>query len=224
MLPGLDIIAGAGFLMLASSNQAPAIRCAMTKAPVINVHPITRQIEYDFSKTSAQLTSMGRDTVSPYAPAADTVTGGLTVDMPQTKLEARFGGMAYPGDVACAWYDTVTITIELRPKIYIARENTRNTVCRDAILEHERKHVAVNREIFNDYARSVGLAVQKAVNEAGPLGPFNEDRMEETKNVLMEHVKSAITAGELQLRKKISEKQGQIDSYEEYERVSAICR
>lgn len=222
MLPGLEI-AAAGLLTLAG-GKAASVQCSVSKAPVINVRPVTRDIEYDFSKPAKMLTAMGSDTVNPYSPSTDTITGGLTVDMPQTKIEVQFGGVQYPGDVVCAWYDTVTIIIELQPKIYVAKENAGKRACREAILEHEQKHVRVGREIFNEYAQSVGLAVQGAVNDAGAVGPFNGSRMEETKKTLMEHVKSAITANELKLRKEIRERQGKVDSYEEYERVSAICR
>ena len=48
--------------------------------------PKTQDVIYDFSKSSAELSRMKSDTVSPFAPGTRTVTEGLRVDQPAVSV------------------------------------------------------------------------------------------------------------------------------------------
>lgn len=219
MLPGLEIVT-AGLLTLASGG---GVQCTVPKAPVINVVPSTQAIQYDFSKPEADLTAQKSDTVSPYAPGVDTATRGLRYDQPEMKMEVSWGYMQYPGGATCFWYDTVNISVQLKPQIFIAKELSEGR-CRDAVIEHENKHVKVDRAIVNSYVQNIGRSVQDAVNAAGAMGPYNADQIEPMQKKLVDHIKSAISMHELTLYKEMRAKQGQVDSLEEYNRVNGICR
>ncbi|HEY8191190.1 MAG TPA: hypothetical protein VIG74_02105, partial [Alphaproteobacteria bacterium] len=169
MIPGLDIIATAGLLTLAAAGGMPA--CTVPKAPTISINAISQPIRYDYSKSEAQLSAMKNDTINPYAPGTDTATGGLRQDKPELSMNVRVGYRGVPGGPTCFWYDTVTVEIKLKPVIYIAREN-QSGACGAAILEHEKKHVAVDHRVTNSFVAAVGEVVRKAVNEAGGLGPY----------------------------------------------------
>jgi len=223
MIPGLDIIAAAGIMTL-TAGKAPVLQCAVPKAPIINVNPVTQPIAYDFTKSSAELGSMHVNATTPYAPGTDTTTGGLRHDEPQIRLEISVGSVQHGSGPLCFWYDTVTVTIELQPKIYIAREQARDKTCRTAILAHEKKHVAVDREVINQYAQGIGKAVQSAVNAAGGIGPYSADSAAATQDMMIEHIRTAIASQELAVEQEMHRRQSQVDSYEEYQRVSAICQ
>lgn len=218
MLPGLEI-ATAGLLTLAAGS----VQCAVPKAPVINVVPTTQAIQYDFSKSEVDLTAQKSDTVSPYAPGVDTTTRGLRYDQPEMKMEVSWGYMQYPGGATCFWYDAVNISVHLKPQIFIAKELNRGK-CRDAVIEHEKKHVKVDRAIVNSYVQNIGKSVQDAVNAAGAMGPYNADQVEPMQKKLVEHIRNAISIHELTLHKEMRARQAEIDSLEEYGRVNAICR
>ena len=223
MMPGLEVVAVAGYLTLAAGKN-PALQCVVPKAPVINVTPVTKEIEYDFTKSSDELGMMHNDTVNPYAAGADTTTGGLRHDAPQVSMAVKIGYKQHSTGPVCFWYDSVAIDIQLQPKIYIASDQAEDKKCRDAIIEHEKKHVVVDRQVINKYAQDIGKAVQEAINIAGGIGPYNPDRIEDTQAMMTEHVKIALESRQLALAQEMRQRQSEVDSYEEYERVSAICQ
>lgn len=205
-------------------RTAADVRCQVPKAPVIQILPKTAPIRYDFSKTTQQLTAQGSNTVNPYAASVDSSTGGLRADQPEMKSNIRMGTRTYPDlKVGCLWYDSVIVNINMNPVIYIAQEYQQDP-CKAAIMEHELKHVAVDREVMGRYAQEVGKAVQDAVNQAGAMGPFNVNEMNAYQDSYISHVQSAINSQELLLTKQMRQRQGQVDTREEYDRVSKICK
>lgn len=216
---GLETLATAGWLILAGNMV-----CTVPRAPDIRVNPVSAQIQYEYNLTSAQLDSFKTDTINPYAPGTDTSTGGLRHDRPAVKTEVRWGVQHDSArQVACLWYERIDITIELQPKIYIAREKQKDRACREAIEQHELKHVTVDREVINRYARDIGNAVKMAVDGAGAMGPFPYNDLEEVQKRLVEHVRAAVDSRKLLLYQDMARQQAAVDSLEEYERVSKIC-
>ena len=225
VLARLKIITVIAFVMLVSgigSVHASPVPCYVPKAPKININPITQPIEYDYSKSQEELTAMQSSTVNPYAVNVDTATNGLRQDTPVTQMEVSLGSKGYAGDVFCMWYDTINVTIQLQPKIYIAEE-FKSGRCHDAILEHEKKHIAVDHEVINKYSQDIGQAILSAVNSAGAMGPYNRYELPEMQDLMVEHIKSAVSSKELFLKEDMRRRQSQIDSLEEYEAVSVIC-
>ncbi len=205
-------------------RSAADVRCTVPKAPVIQVLPKTADIRYDYGHTTAQLTNMGSNTVNPYAANLDTTTGGLRSDAAKIASSIKMGTQTYPGlGVGCIWYDSIVVNISLNPIIYIAKEYQQEP-CKSAITEHEIKHVSVDREVMNKYANEIGRAIQSSVNQAGALGPFNVQEMPQQQDRLIKHIQSAIDSQQLMLEKEMRVRQGQIDSLEEYQRVSKICK
>lgn len=205
-------------------RSAADVRCHVPRAPVIQVLPKTADIRYDYSRTTAQLSAMGSNTVNPYAANLDTTTGGLRSDAAKIISHIKMGTQIYPAlKVGCIWYDSIVVNIALNPVIYIAREYQQEP-CKSAITGHEIKHVAVDRAVMNKYAAEIGRALQSSVNQAGALGPFNAQEMPRQQDRLIKHIQSAIDSQQLMLEKEMRTRQGHVDSLEEYQRVSKICK
>ena len=119
-------------------------------------------------------------------------------------------------------YNTINVDIQLQPKIYIAKEFNRGR-CGREVLEHEKKHVHVDRVVMNKYTKKMGIAIQNAVNNAGVIGPFQSGRTEEFQKIMFDNVKSALTSIELSMQNEMNIEQQKIDSLEEYERVGKHC-
>lgn len=218
---GFDLLTAAGLLVLAGN----VVQCNVPQAPFISINPTSAPIQYDYTLSSKELGVFKSDTISPYAPGADTTTGGLRHDRPAMHTEVTWGVRKYPDrQIACLWYEKITIDIALEPKIYIAKEEKRNPACRDAIMDHELKHVSVDREVINRYAAEIGQAVKQAVDGAGAMGPYKYEDLADIQARLVDHVKAAVDSRKLMLYQEMSRLQGQVDSLEEYERVSKICR
>jgi hypothetical protein len=216
----------AGIIAVASGLlhlSGGAIQCAVTAAPVINVIPRTADIRYDFSLSSAQLTAQKSDAYSPYAPGTQTVTEGLREDRPTLTARIAEQSAFYPdSNVSCFTYRSIDIYIDLQPTIFIASEWPPGR-CRDTILGHEQKHIHVDREVMNEFAQKIGVAVQRAVDEVGAVGPVGADQSGQALGFMKEHVESAMNAIEQPLYDEMRRRQAAVDSLEEYERVGAIC-
>ncbi|MFN3826954.1 MAG: hypothetical protein ACK4NR_04940 [Micavibrio sp.] len=199
--------------------------CTVPKAPMIKIEPKAAAVRYDYSKTTAELTRQGSQTVNPYAANVDSTTGGLRADTPKIRSDVKTSIMTYPAlGVGCLWYEEVSVVIELSPVIYIAKEFQKDPACKAAIMEHELKHVSVDRDVINNYATQIGKAIQTAVNRAGALGPFKVAELDAQQDNLMDHIQSAISSQQVILDKDMRSRQARVDSLEEYERVSAICK
>ncbi len=215
-----------GLLVLAGAHPAAAqnMECAVPEAPSVTVTPVSDEIQYDFSTSSRDLSMKKTDTVSPYPPGTDTATGGLRVDTPTIATAVKYGDATYPSlHQSCLWYHSIDVTIKLSPHIYIAKEYNALGPCRDAIMAHERHHVDVDREMMNKYSYIIGQAVQDVVNKAGAVGPINADNVANNGQQLIDGVSAAIKTVEQPLQDEMRQRQAQVDSIDEYKRISAIC-
>lgn len=220
MFGGFDILVASMAFHLVS--QKPVV-CSVPNPPKINIKPMTDEIQYDFSRSMDELGQQRTDTVNPYSPNVDTATGGLRKDQPEMRLNVKMGTRQYPSlGVFCVWYEEIDFEIQLKPEIYVAKEFNYRP-CRQAILDHELKHVTVDRKVINKYARVMGEAIRDAVNEVGALGPYNLHNIKTIEQQMMDHVQSAIGSKQILLEREMRQLQAQVDSLQEYEAVSKYC-
>ena len=197
--------------------------CNVNVAPVINVRPITKAIEYDKTKSSAELTAMSSNTISPYGLNVDQATGGLRHDQPITKIDVKYHYLENPQTgTFCMAYNEINVDIILQPKIYIATEYALGR-CGVEVMNHEKKHVHVDRLVINKYSREMGLSIQKAVNALNVVGPFPVSRAKEMQQTMFDHIHSALKSTELLMVNEMNQRQQAVDSLEEYERVGSHC-
>lgn len=216
---GLDIPVVATLMMLASGQ----VECTLDQAPHIRVNPQTDDIAYNFNVTTEDLNRMKSDTISPYAPGTDSTTSGLRVDKPELTVEVSLRTAEYKElGMMCFSYDKIKVNIHLRPEIYLARDYNFKG-CKEAVLEHEHKHVKVDREVMNKYAKLIGEDILAVVNKAGAMGPYPVSEAELVQQRMYDYISNAVMKQKLNLQEEMARRQKQVDSLEEYERVSAIC-
>jgi hypothetical protein len=201
--------------------------CPFVKTTEITVLPRTAQVQIDASKTLAQMQNQKMDTINPYGFSGMSSTQaymGATVGIGKDadididyNFDKRLG--AY-----CMWYNRIYIPIDISPTIYIAKELHADPCLRKVTIEHEMKHVDVDRRMVNKYAKIIGQKIYNGLKERGfraqPVPPEGGqhmmNRMSEliTQIVEMEHNKMQIER---------LEAQREVDNLQEYERVSALC-
>lgn len=211
-------------VLISGGKQAVAVTCRVEKPPAVTVRVETADIVYDFAQTAQALAALRGDTRSPYPAGVDSVSGGLRKMTPKITTLFSWSLTEWPAKkTGCLTYKTVDVTIRMDPQIYVAREfNT--DVCRNAILQHERKHVAVDRQVMNKYAGSMGRAIQQAVDKAGAIGPFALGRAQEMQDISGRHVEKALEEQISLMEQEMHRRQEKVDSLEEYEYVSSFCR
>lgn len=199
------------------------VQCRINKAPRINIRPQTKAIQYDLDTPSAELTAKGSNTISPYGIEADTITGGLRHDHPLTKTSLSYHYIKDPrSQTICMAYNEITLEVILQPKIYIAEEFNRGR-CAVEVLEHEKKHVKVDRQVINKYTKLMGKAIQQTVNQVGIVGPFPISREENMKKMMSSNIQNAISSVELAMLNEMNYLQQQVDSRAEYDRIGQYC-
>jgi hypothetical protein len=203
------------------------------QAPQVIVTPRTAEIVYDFSRSTVELGAMGRKlgttpTGAKASRGQDSQTGGLRYDRPVIKSGVTWGYMQETmGDVptrVCLWYNKITVDIELKPVIFLAKERSAPGPCRDAILVHERRHVQVDREVMNRFATDVGRAIQRTVDETGAFGPFPAANREALGKELTARIHKVLDMHEKAMVATMDARQMEVDSAAEYARISKICQ
>lgn len=213
-----------------SRAKGGAMKCQMPQKAAIRINPVTSEIVYDYSRSSAQIDQIARQigtTASQRPRGKDSTTGGLRVDTPVVKSEIGWG---YETELinnkptrVCLWYTEVNVEIKLSPVIYVSNDHRPGTVCHDEILAHERRHVQVDREVMNKFAADIGRDIQLAVEKTGTWGPFPASQRDALGKQMMERISTVIRAHEAAMQTTMAARQAVVDSPQEYKRLSTIC-
>lgn len=220
MLAGLELVM-AGYVQLASGQ----VECKLKKAPEINVTASDTRVKYDHTKTKAQLQNFDIDTVSPYAPSVQTHVGGLMSGEVRISQNTRFMQETYPTiNAGCMYIDKIEVKIHVDPTIYIAKDYPQGSCMFNAVVEHEKKHVAVDRAIVNKYTRLIIQAVDSTMKKVGYAhGPFLMQTMSSQQQILNGHVNKVVKHYSDQMNAERKKLQQQVDSIQEYNRVNSMC-
>lgn len=212
----------AGYLHLAAGE----IECTLKKAPEISIVASDTKVTYDHTKSQAELDNFDTDTVSPYAATVQTHVGGLMSGEVSISQNLRMMQETFPSyNAGCLFVDKITVSIHVSPTIYIARDYPKDGCMYAAIMEHEKKHIAVDREIVNKYTRLVGAAIDTVLKKIGYVhGPYpaqslpvEQQKIHTVLQALLKQYSDAMSAERQQ-------RQQAVDTLQEYERVQAQCR
>ncbi len=210
-------------LTLAAAD--PSTLCKMPKPTAINVVPRSEPVKYDYSRTLDQIQSQQIDTVNPYGFDTQSHTAGFMKGSVGMKHEVKLGNSFLKRyNAYCLWYDSVTLTIEIDPTIVIAKEKTQDKCEFNAIKTHELKHVTVDRQIVNKYSKTMGQKIYDGLKSRGfMVGPIPAKNAQEVATRMQQTIGQLIDLEYQKMGIERAERQGEVDSLEEYERVSAQC-
>lgn len=198
--------------------------CEAKSPPSINIHTSTDDISYNYSLSKKDLDHFEISTVNPYASNVITDVGGLMKGGIETKQNLSFGTMTnYATQEICFWYDKVDIYLHIKPTIYIANDFPRGSCMFNAIMEHEQKHVLVDREIVNKYAATIGNAIQGDIARSRLFGPSPLSQKNEIQSAIGKKVQDLLNQYTTQMSDERRKRQQKIDSLEEYERINHLC-
>lgn len=218
---GLDYLV-AGYFHLAAADTL----CKARKTPEVSVIAKNSNVRYDHSRSQAELEQLKTDTISPYGADVQTHVGGLMSGEVRTAHNIRFVQEHFPRQHrACVYIDKIDVTIEIRPTIFIANEYPKTGCMYRAIMEHEKKHVAVDREIISKYKVQISRAVKEELargqNVYGPVDIRSVGGKQEEIQARVTGVIKTLSANMGVERRK---RQQAVDTLEEYERVKAKCK
>ena len=218
---GLDYLV-AGYFHLASAD----IKCNMKKAPRINVAASDTSVRYDHTQSQEQLEKVGVDTVSPYGKNVQTHVGGLMSGEVTVAQNVRILQESYTRlNTGCLYVDSVKVDIHIKPIIYIAKNYPKNGCMYKAIMEHEKKHIQVDRMIVNKYTQIIVRGLDTALKKIGYThGPFRTAQLKFEQEKIQQYTQDIVRGYSDQMSAERQKLQQEVDNLAEYERVQAQCR
>jgi hypothetical protein len=212
-------------LSLIPSHQSQAADwCKPSRQPIINIKTSTDNIRYDFTKSEDSLNKFDISTVNPYGDDVITDVGGLMKGGIKTQHRISFETMTNPRTrEVCIWHDKIEVSLHIQPTIYIASEFPQGTCMHNAILEHEYKHITVDREIVNKYAKLIGDSVREDINRYRIFGPVPISQESATLEMVKKRIELIMTHYTNHMSAERKQRQQAVDTVEEYNRVNSMC-
>lgn len=222
---GIDLLPLTTFLLLAAATPDASKMCGDKQPTKIRVIPKTANVRFDYSQSLKQLQNYETDTVDPYAYHGTTVTQAFM----KGSIQPRYKILLKTTEIkkynaGCLAYDTIEVELNIEPTIVMAKEVAKDSCLKRTVSEHELKHVRVDREVVNKYAKSIGQKLLKDLKARGfTAGPFPLDRMEEIQEKMKGVVGQILDLEFQKMSIERQERQREVDNLEEYESVNAKC-
>lgn len=221
----IDPLTTASLLVLAASPVHGSSVCQMPEPTKINVIPSTKEIKYDYSSSLQNIQKVETDTKNPYGFHAFTVTQGFMKGQVKFSPKITLDFKTVPQQrSACLWYKEIDLRIEIDPTIVIGKEVAADTCMKKAVIEHELKHVKVDRAVVNKYSRRMGQKIYDRLKVAGFIvGPVPSKDAQKMAERMHEVVSSILKSEYVMMEQERAKAQQGIDSRKEYDAVAAQC-
>lgn len=199
--------------------------CRADRSPRIEVKTATDEVLWDFSKSEKDLNNFSIDTKNPYGKNVITDVGGLMQGGIDMKEGMQYGTITHTRlNHVCYWYNSVTVTLHIKPTIFIASEFPRNTCKHNAIKEHELKHINTDRLIVNKYAGLIGTGLKDMMAKQTLFGPYKVEQAKEVERYMQSRIETILRTYGKMMEDERRQRQQAIDNLDEYERVNRMCR
>lgn len=212
----------AGYVHLAASE----IRCEARRTPRIEVGASDTRVRYDHTKSQAEMDRLENNSLNPYGKNVEAHVGGLMAGEVSISQNIRIYQETWPGlNRGCLYYDSIKVDLHIKPVIYIAREYDKNGCMYKSILEHEKKHIEVDRTIVNKYTKIITKSLNDALKKMGIAhGPFPAKELKFHQETLQTFIQDTVKKYSSAMSEERQDLQRKVDTLEEYEAVQAKCR
>lgn len=201
------------------------VACPAGQSAKVDVVWNTAPIQYDFSKSTKDLNHFHLDTNNPYGTNVHTDAGGITNGELLVKSSVSTKMQSFPAiHQTCLWVNAVQINILVKPTVYIASDYPQGSCKHNAIAEHEMKHVKTDQRVVQDFSPQIKAAVTAAVQKIGMVGPKADSDVRAVQTKINAYVQKALDGVTAQMHASRRQRQQQIDTLAEYQRVDRVCK
>lgn len=211
----------AGMAVALACAAAPAYAaCPEAEAPRVTVRAVTDAPRTDTSKSRAALAGKGENIRSAEVKAA----GAVTVPNWNVRSDVKlhYVDSAKAGEV-CIGYSDVTVEVAVRPVIFIARERSAPGACRDAVMAHQKKHVAAFARSAEEWAQALRGPVTAHARGAGMQGPTPEKFRVVFEKKLRGDIRAIVEAHSVGMIDAATGAQAQVDGPYSFKAIKAAC-
>lgn len=212
-------------LLCAPFEAFAAPWCQMNKAVDVRILPTMANIQYDYSKSFTDLTRMRVGSKNPYGSKAITHTFGIANGQFRIEHQAKFQVVTNPNNgQSCMWYDSVEVNIKMNPTILVAKEYKKGGCHFKEVMAHELQHIAVDKQVVNEYAQTLARALMNEVSKKPLYGPFPTGDKSRIKATMESTLKNIVSNSNGAMMADRDRRQAGVDSKENYDAISKHLR
>lgn len=209
-------------ILFAGCLAGPAFAgCPAIPAATVSVTPVYDSVAFDYSRTTGELNALSGGEVTASATIVPSHTLGLATTNIATQIKLIASVTPMPDGTFCATPKDVALEFGFRDNtILVSRDLPRGTCIHDVIIEHERKHVAVDRELLRSYVPRIEAYFRQV---AAGLRPVRLDDKDAATARLNEMLSTAMQTVLDDFAAERNRRQSQVDTPAEYARVARSC-
>jgi hypothetical protein len=197
-----------------------ALDCRPRADVPVNIHAIFDEPRYDFSQNLHEMQALSSDHEHSI-PQYHEVTMGLTRYEPILELRVPMVIVTSSDGLSCAHVKRVDVRVGYRDvTVLIASEIPQHSCGFVETFNHEGKHVAVNRQLLDEFVPRIEARLKEYMEKNGVFRTENADYAE---RVMNEKLKAIINDMVADMDSENEDRQRQVDSPEEYARLSHVC-
>lgn len=218
------ILTGILFLCLMGHAMA-ATQCPDAPRPVYNLRAEISEPRLDFSMGREALNEKFFDIPLPDPHIYHRELGAVMTARMRLDYDLNMQETTLEDGQLCIAFQTLDITLSADPVIYLSSEFQKETCNFKFFLEHELKHVEIDRAVIAEYTPRVLEILDLAFAEDNDwkIGPLPPSIGDEAKDSLRAHVEGALNVAFTHLMTARMERQQALDSVEEYLDLARAC-
>ncbi len=198
--------------------EDPYVECAPYQDIPVNVTPRFDQPNYDYVHSISAISELAADT---HHVIHEALTLGLTRYEPMLEVRVPIKGVQLPDGLACAHAENVDITVGYRyVTVYVAGEIRQGTCGFEEVLAHEQKHIRANMQTLEEYTPRIKSEISAYLKQNGV---FREPNFDYAAKLIQEKLQSITNNIMNEMTAENQQRQLDIDTVAEYDRISASC-
>lgn len=149
----------------------------------------------------------------------------FTMDV-QFQLKFREKMKSFTGQ-ACLIPEQIEVVLMLKQTIFLGRSSTRSKCQFRELMDHEMRHVTINRDVTQKNLKKFEDSVREGVAKFGQYqgwGPYDLQHSPEKRELLKQYMDSSIKRAAKATENEINRLQSKVDTPGEYMRIGRACR
>ena len=150
---------------------------------------------------------------------------GVTTSKIDSKFEVNFHALTDRSGNQCLYVNRATFIISYYPAIFIAKE-VKGLTCKEKVVhDHENQHVAIDLKTIQEYLPRIKMDMLLYLQTLGyqGFGPYNQSESLANRERLLKQIMAASLPMVEKLRESRRQRQGIIDTSDNYMRESEKC-
>jgi hypothetical protein len=193
--------------------------CPFYVEPAINIRKIFGPVRYDTGKSLAEIRKLSKNPHSATDHSDHPV--GLSVSRSVFQSYYQYTMTKMPDGMICAQISDLAMTIGCENNtVYIAEEISFGTCSYDEVMNHEEKHVEVDRTIMDLFVPLFEIEIREKLRAIGVKRGYSPVMVEKKVSGSFDDILHSFSERMNAQRNRL---QDAVDSVEEYERMSMVC-